>query len=96
MIAMQGPFSLEMNIATMRMTGANYLVTKESGHAGGFLDKIHAAEAVGATALVIGRPLKETGISLEEACQYLEPFGGNDYPHHTLIGIEWAPRECGP
>ena len=27
MIAMQGPFSLEMNIATMRMTGANYLVT---------------------------------------------------------------------
>lgn len=88
MIAMQGPFSLEMNIATMRMTGANYLVTKESGHAGGFLDKIHAAEAVGATALVIGRPLKETGISLEEACQYLEPFGTETISRTiTLIGI---------
>ena len=88
MIAMQGPFSLEMNIATMRMTGANYLVTKESGHAGGFLDKIHAAEAVGATALVIGRPLKETGISLEEACQYLEPFGTETITRTiTLIGI---------
>lgn len=88
MIAMQGPFSLEMNIATMRMTGANYLVTKESGHAGGFLDKIHAAEAVGATALVIGRPLKETGISLEEACQYLEPFGMEAITRTiTLIGI---------
>ena len=88
MIAMQGPFSLEMNIATMRMTGANYLVTKESGHAGGFLDKIHAAEAVGATALVIGRPLKETGISLEEACQYLEPFGMETITRTiTLIGI---------
>ena len=88
MIAMQGPFSLEMNIATMRMTGANYLVTKESGHAGGFLDKIHAAEAVGAIALVIGRPLKETGISLEEACQYLEPFGTETITRTiTLIGI---------
>ena len=88
MIAMQGPFSLEMNIATMRMTGANYLVTKESGHAGGFLDKIHAAEAVGAIALVIGRPLKETGISLEEACQYLEPFGTETISRTiTLVGI---------
>lgn len=88
MIAMQGPFSLEMNIATMHMTGAKYLVTKESGHAGGFLDKIHAAEAVGATALVIGRPLKETGISLEEACQYLEPFGTEKITRTiTLIGI---------
>ena len=88
MIAMQGPFSLEMNIATMHMTGAKYLVTKESGHAGGFLDKIHAAEAVGATALVIGRPLKETGISLEEACQYLEPFGTEKTTRTiTLIGI---------
>ncbi len=88
MIAMQGPFSMEMNIATMHMTGAKYLVTKESGHAGGFLDKIHAAEAVGATALVIGRPLKETGISLEEACQYLEPFGTEKITRTiTLIGI---------
>ena len=88
MIAMQGPFSLEMKIATMRMTGANYLVTKESGHAGGFLDKIHAAEAVGAIALVIGRPLTETGISMEEACQYLEPFGTETISRTiTLIGI---------
>lgn len=88
MIAMQGPFSLEMNIATMHMIGAQYLVTKESGHAGGFLDKIHAAEAAGATALVIGRPLKETGISLEEACQYLEPFGTETITRTiTLIGI---------
>lgn len=88
MIAMQGPFSLEMNIATMHMTGAKYLVTKESGHAGGFLDKIHAAEAVGATALVIGRPLKETGITLEEACQYLKPFGTEKITRTiTLIGI---------
>ena len=88
MIAMQGPFSMEMNIATMHMTGAKYLVTKESGHAGGFLDKIHAAEAVGAIAVVIGRPLKETGISLKEACQYLEPFGTETITRTiTLIGI---------
>ena len=33
-IAMQGPFSVEMNCALIRMTGAGWLVTKESGRPG--------------------------------------------------------------
>ena len=36
LIAMQGPFSKEMNVATIHQTGAKYFVTKESGKAGGF------------------------------------------------------------
>lgn len=31
LIAMQGPFSKEMNVATIHQTGAKYFVTKESG-----------------------------------------------------------------
>ena len=48
---MQGPFSCEMNAATIRQTGAKYLVTKESGAAGGFLEKLEAAAPVSYTHL---------------------------------------------
>ncbi len=39
LIAMQEPFSKEMNVATIHQTGAKYFVTKESGKAGGFGEK---------------------------------------------------------
>lgn len=56
LIAMQGPFSLEMNLAMLRQTGAKVLVTKESGKNGGFDEKVQAAREAGARLLVIGRP----------------------------------------
>ncbi|MCD8333617.1 MAG: precorrin-6A reductase [Clostridiales bacterium] len=65
-ICMQGPFSREMNEATIRMTGAKYLVTKESGGAGGFSEKVEAAKSCGAVCVVIRRPLQEAGYSAEE------------------------------
>ncbi|MDR0344607.1 MAG: precorrin-6A reductase, partial [Nocardiopsaceae bacterium] len=34
-ICMQGPFDFDMNVATLKMTGARCLVTKEAGDAGG-------------------------------------------------------------
>lgn len=70
-IGMQGPFSKEMNEAMFRQAGASYLVTKESGAAGGFAEKMEAAFALGMTAVVIGRPTKETGKSLEETVDLL-------------------------
>lgn len=66
-IGMQGPFSREMNEAMFRQAGAVYLVTKESGRTGGFSEKMEAAVSLGMTAVVIGRPAHETGVSLEEA-----------------------------
>ena len=86
-IAMQGPFGMEMNVATLHAVGARKLVTKESGSVGGFLDKIHAALETGAVALVIGRPSSENGISLEEACRRLEIFGKPVIRTITLVGI---------
>lgn len=64
LIAMQGPFSREMNLAVLHQTGAAYFVTKESGKAGGFEEKLAAAEHAGAVLVVIGRP-DETGESVE-------------------------------
>ena len=55
-IAMQGPFSLELNLALMRQFGIRYLVTKDGGAAGGFAEKAEAARQAGATLVVIRRP----------------------------------------
>ncbi len=65
-ICMQGPFSKEMNAATLRMTDAKYLVTKESGRIGGFEEKAEAARECGAACLVIRRPASEKGFSADE------------------------------
>ncbi len=70
-IAMQGPFSQEMNEAMFRQTEARYLVTKESGREGGFAEKMEAAMACGMTAVVIKRPVKEEGKTFEEIVDIL-------------------------
>ena len=75
-IAMQGPFSEEMNRAMMRQLGVRYLVTKEAGTAGGVLEKLSAADALSVTAVVIGRPLEEgDGITLDAAKILLKEAG---------------------
>ncbi|MCC8047341.1 MAG: precorrin-6A reductase [Clostridiales bacterium] len=63
--AMQGPFSLEMNMAMLRQTGCAYLVTKETGASGGFPEKMEAARGCQAVPVVIRRP-QETGCGWEE------------------------------
>lgn len=55
-IAMQGPFSFRMNLAQLEDNNAAFLVTKESGAAGGFDEKIEAALQAGAKCFVIKRP----------------------------------------
>ncbi len=56
LICMQGPFDKDLNTAMLRSCDAKFLVTKESGQAGGYEDKIEAAYDLGITSLVIGRP----------------------------------------
>lgn len=71
LIAMQGPFAEDLNVAMMRAVHAKWMVTKESGKAGGFEEKVSAAEKAGVGLVVIGRPVEE-GISLAEGIAYLE------------------------
>ena len=71
-IAAQGPFSEEINLAELKRTGAAYLVTKASGKNGGFDEKIRAARAAGAVPVIIGAPAEENGLSLDEAIAELE------------------------
>lgn len=74
-ICMQGPFSREMNLATIRQYGCSWLVTKNTGKPGGFEDKLACLED-GCRIMVIGRPAEEKGVSLEEAEARAEEFYG--------------------
>ena len=56
-IAMQGPFSREMNRSMYEKYGADVIVTKNSGMVGGTDEKFQAAEDLGLPVLVIDRPV---------------------------------------
>lgn len=58
-IAMHGPFSEDLNRAMFRQYQINTMVTKESGEAGGVLEKINAAFNEGIDTVVIERPRLE-------------------------------------
>lgn len=76
-IAMQGPFSTEMNEAIIRQFHISYLVTKESGNTGGFFEKVKAAGNAGIPVMVIGNPEKEEqGFSYEEAAEEIYRLAG--------------------
>jgi precorrin-6A/cobalt-precorrin-6A reductase len=70
-IAMQGPFSKELNVALIREFGIQTLVTKASGAAGGFWEKIEAAQECGCEAVVIRRPVEESGLSAQQVREQL-------------------------
>ncbi len=69
-ICMQGPFGTELNLAMIRELQASILVTKETSRAGGFAEKLRAAEEAGIETVVIRRP-KETGYSIAEILERL-------------------------
>ncbi|MCM1111723.1 MAG: precorrin-6A reductase [Muribaculum sp.] len=75
-IAMQGPFSVEMNEALIRQYRISCLVTKESGVSGGYPEKVEAARRTGIRLLVIGRPPEEQGESFAGICERLEELYG--------------------
>ncbi len=64
-IAMFGPFSTEMNEILIKEYNIKYLVTKNSGSKGGFMEKINAAVNTGIKVVLIDRPV-EQGYSMEE------------------------------
>lgn len=64
-ICMQGPFSEDLNYAMFQQINAKILVTKESGSAGGFMEKIAAARRAGMSIVLIRRP-SESGYGLED------------------------------
>lgn len=68
-IAMQGPFSAQMNECILREYSIDWMVTKISGHAGGFEEKVEAAKKAGVGICAILPPAEnvcQTEISGDE------------------------------
>lgn len=83
-IAMQGPFSEDMNRACLRHSGAAWLVTKRCGKTGGYEEKVRAALAENAGVVVIEPPEQRQGYTLEEALRMVS--GGET----AVVGGEGA------
>ena len=81
-IAMHGPFGKELNEAILRQYDIKHLVTKESGAAGGFAEKMSAAVSAGAALHVIERPYIEEGVSVDEAYKIIT---GKDFSDSAVI-----------
>lgn len=88
LICMQGPFTEEFNSSMLRMLDIRYLVTKDTGSEGGFPEKIRAAAVCGVKVIVIRRPLREKGVSLEECLAILgKRFGFSTEKDITILGV---------
>jgi precorrin-6Y C5,15-methyltransferase (decarboxylating) len=93
-LAVQGPFSEEMNEAQLKHVNAAYLVTKDGGSAGGFEEKSAAAQKCGAAVVLISRPAELSGLSLREVAELLrDRYGVRVIPQVALVGIGPGARE---
>lgn len=56
-IALKGPFSKDINVALLKHSKADVVITKESGFAGGFMDKLDACVELNKPIIVIRRKM---------------------------------------
>ena len=78
--AMQGPFDVEMNCAQIHYAGASWLLTKETGAAGGFPEKTEAVRRCGIRAVVIRTPAGDhvQTLDLEQTISAALRYAGAD------------------
>lgn len=91
-IAIQGPFSFVMNQEMLKLTGAHWLVTKESGATGGVQEKLDAARSCKTRVILIERPQDDDGCSTHEALLWARRMLGISRPplFPLLIDMEGA------
>lgn len=92
-IAMQGPFSTELNTALIKDLDIKVLVTKESGKTGGFEEKLAACKALEIEVFVIGRPMENEGVSLSTLLNRLG-LEQEVKRRINIIGVGMGDRNC--
>lgn len=98
-LALQGPFTTQMNKAMLQQYEIKCLVTKASGNAGGYQEKLDAAERLGIPVFVIGCPVEEESYTFEEVCKQLEMLCGHEIRRKagfciTLAGVGMGHVAC--
>lgn len=97
-LALQGPFTTELNEAIIHQYRIRCLVTKKSGKNGGYQEKLLAAERAGIPVYGIGAGEEKEGYSFEEVCRKLEWICGREIqaakPFHIILaGVGMGSRE---
>ncbi len=100
-IAMQGPFSDELNKGLIREFEIRFLVTKISGIEGGFEEKLRAAALEGVEVIAISPPKEENPeecVSIEELFEVISRELGVSFPparvELKVIGAGGGSRSC--
>lgn len=77
-----GPFDVEQNLRDFKNSGASWLVTKNSGSAGGLAQKIEAARRLGMGIIIIKRPEQGEGMTVNQVKKYIDKKteGGLKFP----------------
>ena len=88
-ILMQGPFSEELNTALLHTCEAKWLVTKDTGAAGGLPEKLAAAKRCGCQVILIDRP-QEDGMTPEAVYRLLLPSKPLRFP----LFVDLTGRQC--
>lgn len=71
LICEKGPFTKEQNVCHIRKSGAQILITKESGKTGGYSEKTEAAVSCGIRVITLVRP-DEDGLYYEEITEMIK------------------------
>lgn len=77
-----GACDLNTNLSHIEKSKAKYLVTKESGITGGFIEKIQACKIKQVIPIVISRPKDVNGLSLKDVINYLD-----NIKNISIIGV---------
>lgn len=104
-LAMQGPFTTEMNEAVIRQYKISCLVTKQSGNLGGYQEKLDAAKNTDIPVFVVGMSKQEKPFSekeeysFAEVCEQLEKICGLERKKGSqmniiLAGIGMGNKRC--
>ena len=96
-LALQGPFSTQLNEALIEQYDIRCLVTKNSGAAGGFIEKIAAAKNKSIPVYIVGQSGKDDGMSFEAVCEYIDSkYIDSKYNklHIILAGIGMGNDAC--
>lgn len=72
-LALQGPFGQKMNEAMLEQYCIRWLVTKDGGAAGGFPEKLAAAQAMRVPVVLVKRP-DDSGMTMEELLKEVEQW----------------------
>mgnify|MGYP001291527177 FL=1 len=72
-LALQGPFGQKMNEAMLEQYHIRWLVTKDGGAAGGFPEKLAAAQVMEVPVVLVKRP-EDSGMTMEEILKEAEQW----------------------